>query len=165
VALTNTERQTRWREKHIVRRRTAQRIVNLLVRQSMTDEHVEQLAGLLATFFTREGNRILRRKLRQNEDKAARGDALWKQHLRTLKEQWLAEHPGCNAEDYDKLDDDMWSRLEAAVATEKEAWERDHPGEEYPMYADGINCGLSGREQTDMARWRRDRARRRARAK
>jgi len=38
MVLSNAEKQARWRERHIARRRDAQRIVNLLVRKHLTDE-------------------------------------------------------------------------------------------------------------------------------
>ena len=44
----------------------------------------------------------------------------------------------------------------ADIAAEKQAWERDHPGKEYPEH----ECGLSDREYIDRARWRRQRERR-----
>jgi hypothetical protein len=63
MALTNAEKQARWRERHIVKRRNVQRIVNLLVRRQLTDAHIEELAGLLYGLLSREGVRILRRHL------------------------------------------------------------------------------------------------------
>lgn len=170
MALTNAEKQARWREKHIVHRRTAQRFVNLLVRQNQTDEHIVEMADLLATFFNREGIRTLRRRLREvSEPDEGVYRKQRKEHARHFREMWLAEHPGCTAKDFNKLSGDErgeWRQAQqlAAVAAEKEDWERDHPGEVYPMFEDGYNCGLSGREQTDMDRWRRDRARRQRRA-
>jgi hypothetical protein len=63
MALTNAEKQARWRERHIVKRRSAQRIVNLLVRRQLTDVHIEELAGLLYGLLSREDVRLLRRHL------------------------------------------------------------------------------------------------------
>jgi len=41
MVLSNAEKQRAWRERHIWKRRTAHRIVNLLIRKQRTDKHVE----------------------------------------------------------------------------------------------------------------------------
>jgi hypothetical protein len=53
MALTNAEKQARWREKHIRRRRDADRVATLLVRTNWPDGHVEEIAGALRPFSTR----------------------------------------------------------------------------------------------------------------
>lgn len=42
MALTNAEKQARYGERHIGKRRNAQRIVNLLLRKHLTPEHTAQ---------------------------------------------------------------------------------------------------------------------------
>jgi len=64
----NREAQARWRERHIKQRRNAQRIANLLIRRKWPDGTIEELAGLLGMFLTREGARSLRRELRKLKD-------------------------------------------------------------------------------------------------
>ena len=38
MALTNAEKQRAWRERHIIKRRDAQRVANLLMRVRVTDK-------------------------------------------------------------------------------------------------------------------------------
>jgi hypothetical protein len=66
--LTNAETQARWRERHIEKRRRADRVANLLVRVKWPKGAVEELAEELNTFLTREGNRALRRRLKELAD-------------------------------------------------------------------------------------------------
>jgi hypothetical protein len=134
MVLSNSEKQARWRERHIAKRRNAQRIVSLLLRRDLTDEHIEQVANLLNSFLNPEGVRILRRRLREITE--FRPD-------NPPPRRW-------SAEDIATLE---------LLPTEREAWERDHPGEEYPEH----ECGLSDREYTDLNRWRRQRARKHTR--
>jgi hypothetical protein len=68
MVLTNAEKQARWRERHISKRRAAQRIVNLLVLKHLTDDQVEDIADLLVTFLNRQGVRTLRRRLREQTE-------------------------------------------------------------------------------------------------
>jgi hypothetical protein len=65
MALTNREKQARWRKRHIRERRAAQRIASLLIRRWGHDDHIDELAKLLSSFLTREGNRDLRRALKR----------------------------------------------------------------------------------------------------
>jgi hypothetical protein len=164
--LTNAETQARWRERHIEKRRRADRVANLLVRVKWPKGAVEELADLLSSFLTQEGIRALRRALKPatKEDNAASLRGIDKQ----WRDLWLRDHPGRTAADYNRLLRDNnsevmeWRRAwnERAHAATKAAWERDHPGEIYPEH----QCGLSDREYTDLARWRRQRERRQARA-
>ena len=164
MALTNAQNQARWRERNIEKRRRAQRIANRLVRKIETVKHVEEIAELLASFFNREGIRTLRRRLKElseSEDMAAHNEAFWKEQGRQRKELWLREHPGRTGKDYKLMGSDEmleWRKAKgrADIEAEKQAWERDHPGKEYPEH----ECGLSDREYTDRARWRRQRERR-----
>ena len=67
------EKQKNWRERHIERRRTVQRITSLLLRQTWSDAHLETLGGLLQQIMNREAARALRRALKppSNEEMAA----------------------------------------------------------------------------------------------
>jgi hypothetical protein len=161
MALTNAEKQARWRERHISKRRDAQRIVNLLVRKTVADQHVEQVAGLLKTLLNKSGVRILRRALKETTPKKM--DAFHRESERRFREEWLREHPGHTAAEYNRLlrkvDSEVWewrrAKGRAANEAEARAWERDHPGQEYPEY----ECSLTDREYADLARWRRQRQR------
>jgi hypothetical protein len=148
-----------------VARRRAQQVTNLLVRRRLTDRDVEGLADLLSMFLSRHGIRVLRRRLRVHADPTDKdrqaNAASWRAlHLRE-RDVWLAEHPGRKAKDYwDNLDGEVleWRSAGnmASLEPERQAWLADHPGEEHPEH----ECGLSGREYTDLARWRRQRERR-----
>jgi len=157
MAFTNAEKQARWRERHIAARRSAQRIANLLVRRKWPDGTIKELAVLLGMFLTREGVRSLRRELRalkeptKKERKAHEGA-----NAQSIQAAWLRDHPDKTIKDYRRLSgDELWHFLaasnDAALLAEKQAWERDHPGEEWPEHM----CGLSEREYTDYQRWRR----------
>jgi hypothetical protein len=158
MALSNAEKQARWRERHIDKRRRAQRMVNLLMRKQLTDEHVAAVAGLLAGFFNQTGIRTLRRELQRRADP----EAYWRQSQKVFRSAWLAAHPGRTGAEYDRLLRDQnsevweWRRAQGRAANEAEqkAWERDHPGEQYPEH----ECSLPDREYTDLERWRRQRA-------
>jgi len=170
MALSNAEKQARWRERHIGKRRNAQRIVNLLVRKHLADEHVIALAELLNMFFNRDGVRILRRRLKElaeerpgsaydrAQNKKATDDE------RHVRDWWLREHPGKTVKDYRRVPQgemEEWRQAKNrdALAVERLAWERDHPGKEFPEHM----CGLTDREYTDYARWKRQWHKRRRR--
>jgi hypothetical protein len=131
MALTNAQKQARWRERHIERRRTAQRLANLLMRKYVSHGQIEDVAAILYSFFNREDLRTLRRELRR-----------------------LGEKPN-----YDQYISASFAAEYAAAQNEREDWEREHPGQEYPE----LECSLSDREYTDLARWRRQRGRKHAR--
>ena len=50
--IRNRQAQARWRERHIAKRRRAQRIVNILVRKKWPEGTVKELARLLGQFLT-----------------------------------------------------------------------------------------------------------------
>jgi hypothetical protein len=109
MALTNTERQARWRERHIRERRLAQRLVNLLVRQRRDEEHIEEIAVILNQFLGGWGKETLRRK--------------------------LLDLTKVNPPEWGKRN----LALEVALhATERKAWKHDHPGVEYPEHECGL---------------------------
>jgi hypothetical protein len=173
MVLSNAEKQARWREKHIERRHRAQRIVNLLVRKTLTDEHVEQVANLLGGFFSRHGVRVLRRRLKALADPSAkdreeakkRNADYWRENERQWQAMWLREHPGRTRSEYNRLLNDdrgevwKWRRAKgtASLAAKRRDWERDHPGEEWQEHM----CGMTDREYTDYLRWEQQRARKR----
>jgi hypothetical protein len=86
-----------------------------------------------------------------------------------VRDLWLREHPGRTAAEYRRLMRDHngevweWRRAKgkASNVAEQRDWERDHPGEAYPCH----ECSLTGREFTDLERWRRQRKRRKAAAR
>jgi hypothetical protein len=155
MVLTNAEKQARWRERHIRKRREAQLIVNLLVRKRLTDADIGEIAGLLSGFFNRYGVTVLRRALKPLTPKQMAAHN--REHAKRLRDQWLREHPGRTVTEYNRLlgnyDSEVGDWL--AIEAEKQAFERDHPGQVYPEH----QCGLSGREYTDLQRWRRKRSR------
>jgi hypothetical protein len=168
MALSNAEKQARWRERHLAQRRNAQRIVNILVRKTLTDEHIEAVAVLLNTFLNRPGVRVLRRQLKAlsepSEQDMKQNAAHWREAVKHERDVWLREHPGKTAKDYRRMSEDdliEWrkAKVEVYYAAEQQAWERDHPGREMPVE----NCGMSDRDSTDLERWRRQRERKRKR--
>lgn len=158
----NRDAQARYRERHIGKRRTVQRVANILLRQKWTDAHFETLGGLLHLIMNREAIRALRRALREPTHEEM--DARWRKRENNTRALWLAEHPGRTAAEYNRLSLESrergldWRRAKGAAfnAAEREAWMRDHPGEEYPEHL----CGLSDREYTDYQRWLRQHERR-----
>jgi hypothetical protein len=109
MALTNTERQARWRERHIRERRLAQRLVNLLVRQHTDEKHIEEIAIILNQLLNRWGGRTLRRKLVDL--------------TKAKPPEWGKRNLALEVELH---------------ATEREAWKHDHPGVEYPEHECGL---------------------------
>ena len=65
----------------------------------------------------------------------------WEESERWFRDEWLREHPGRTAAEYRRLVKDdasevwEWRRAKggAHVEAERQAWERDHPGEECSM--------------------------------
>jgi hypothetical protein len=160
MALSNREKQQRWRERHIVRRREVQRIASLLLRRTWRDEHFEELGGLLQSMMNHTAIAALRRALkpRTSEEMAAINRASDKANEDAMQRLWLQEHPGRTAKDYRRQSGDsdsevwQWRRARGAAINEAEqqAWEADHPGRKFADH-----CGLSDREATDLERWRR----------
>jgi hypothetical protein len=161
MALSNREKQQRWRERHIAQRRSAQRVASLLMRRRWENEHFKELAGELRAIMNTAAIVALRRALKPigDEEMAAINRDMEKQS----QALWLREHPGRTAAEYRRLlrndASEVWNwrraKNKATIAAEQAAWERDHPGEEYPEH----ECGLSDRAYTDLWRWRRQRQR------
>jgi hypothetical protein len=160
MALSNAEKQARWRERHIKRRRDAQHVANLLTRRHWPDGDVEEIASALRVLLTSTGIAALRKALRNptpGERKARHNEA-----IRQERAAWLQEHPGKTAKNYKQAmatEVFEWRRTKAKgeVAAEQQAWKQDHPGKKFPEH----ECGLSDREYTDLQRWRRERQRKR----
>ena len=158
MTLNNREKQQRWRERHIARRRTAQRIAGLLVRQTWSDEHFGELGSLLQSLMNRTEIAALRRALRPKTN--AEMTAINHANEVAVRDLWLREHPGRTAKEYERLIDSEvreWRRAKgkAGIESEQQAWEADHPGKKYPEH----ECSLTDREYTDLARWRHKYAR------
>src|SRR5262249_47028488 len=76
---------------------------------------------------------------------------------------WLREHPGRTRVEYNRLlrddDSEVWewrqAKGRAINEVERQAWERDLPGEGFPKH----EGGPSDPEDPDPARWRRQRER------
>src|SRR5215472_3523973 len=115
MALSNAEKQARWRERHILKRRAALRIVNLLVRKHLADTHVEQIAALLNEFLNQHGVRSLRRALKPlTDEQIEQRNAAFREQL---EHDWLHGHPGMTAKDYRRLsttDVVKWQQTKAA---------------------------------------------------
>ena len=130
MALSNAEKQARWREKHIAERRDTQRLANLLMRKHVTREQIADVAAILKLFFNREGIRELRRALSRM--------------TKSRRDGSVDRYISASAADQCK-----------AMEDEQEDWEREFPGKPYPE----LECALSDREYTDLWRWRRQRGR------
>jgi hypothetical protein len=69
----NREAQARWRERHIRQRRTAQRVANLLVRRSWTDEHIREIAADPRAILPTRDIAALRRGAQAGDDERGPG--------------------------------------------------------------------------------------------
>src|SRR5215510_1914003 len=107
MVLSNAEKQRAWRERHIWKRRTAHRIVNLLIRKQRTDKHVEQIADLLTELLNRHDVRVLRRRLKLHADPTDKdrkeNAAYWHAQELLVRDAWLREHPGRTKAEYNRL--------------------------------------------------------------
>ena len=101
MTLTNAEKQARWREKHIQRRRDADRVATLLVRAKWPSGHVEEIAASLRPFFTTAGIAALRRALKPPNGEEMKAKAA--EHFRQWRALWLKEHPGKTAGDFKRV--------------------------------------------------------------
>src|SRR5215471_12320094 len=118
MALSNAEKQKNWRERHIERRRTVQRISGLLLRRTWSDEHFETLGGLLQQ--NREAARALRRALkpRTNEEM----EAIHRENEKGIQAWWLKEHPGRTRAEYNRLLRDIGGGRRGRPATTPSGW-------------------------------------------
>jgi len=159
----NREAQARWRERHIYKRRMVQRIGNILLRKTLADEHYNELADAMRAFMPTSAIAKLRRALKPITDKE--NAANLREGEKAWRELWLREHPDRTAAEYRRLlrndTSEVWdwrrAKGAASIEAERQAWERDHPGQKWSEHL----CGLPDREYTDYARWQRQRARKR----
>ena len=158
MALSNAEKQARWRERHAMKRNAVQRISKAILRRQWNDDTIAELASALRQVLTTSGIAALRRALKPETMKE--GLARQKEALRRELALWRREHPGKTAEDYWE-----WRKAngKADNLAERQAWERDHPGHEWPEHL----CGLSDAEYVQYDRWHKrwEKGRRPRRAK
>jgi hypothetical protein len=98
MALTNAEKQARWRERHAMKRYAVQRISKAILRRQWNDGTIAELASALRQVLTTSGIAALRRALKPETMKE--GLARQKEALRRELALWRREHPGKTAEDY-----------------------------------------------------------------
>jgi hypothetical protein len=116
MALTNAEKQRRWRAAHADRRRKVQRIATLLMRSRVTgrvhkvavgwyetniDEHFFQLAdATIDVLGTEKAISQLKSALWYflAQRQSARRNRNW--HERSGRERWLRDHPDKTVKDY-----------------------------------------------------------------
>jgi len=156
MALTNAEKQARWRERYAMKRYAVQRISKAILRRQWNDDTIAELASALRQVLTTSGIAALRRALKPETMKE--GLAREKEALRRELALWRREHPGKTAEDYWE-----WRKAngKAGNLAERQAWERDHPGHEWPEHL----CGLSDADYVRYQRWRKGRRPRRAKGR
>jgi hypothetical protein len=91
--------------------------------------------------------------------------AIHKEAFRQEQVEWLREHPGKDRQGLstavDRRPDGVGCAKEPGLAAERQAWERDHPGEQYPEHL----CGLSDADYVRYQRWRKGRRPRRAKGR
>jgi hypothetical protein len=151
MAMTNAEKQARWREKHIQRRRYADRVATLLVRTNWPEGHVEEIAAALRDFFSTAGIAALRKALKPMTEKET--EAFFAGGYRRDRALWIKEHPGKKFSTR-KLLEWRGSKAKQEFAAERAEWEHDHPGQEYSFPKH------DQRKFTDLERWERQRERR-----
>src|SRR5262245_3216466 len=152
MAFTNAEKQARWRERHAWKRYAVQQVCKVLLREQGTDQTIKELANALRGVLNLSSIAALRRALKpttMKEDLAAQTET-----FRQWQALWLREHPGKTAKDYRRLintDVEKWQRAKAEAynAAERQAWERDHPGQQWPEFL----CGLSDADRVQYQRW------------
>jgi hypothetical protein len=150
MALSNAEKQARWRERHAIKRYAVQRISNAILH--WTDNSIAELADALTSVLNTSGIAALRRALKPTTPKEM--EAIHKEAFRQEQALWLREHPGKTAKDFRRLSTEdlrAWRapKNRAYLAAEWQAWERDHPGEQYPEHL----CGLSDADYVRYQRW------------
>jgi hypothetical protein len=151
MALTNAEKQARWRERHAMKRYAVQRISKAILRRQSSDDTIPELASALRSVLNMAGIVALRRALKPTTPKEMK--AVHKEAFRQEQVERLREHPGKTAKDFRRLSTEdlmAWRapKNRAYLAAERQAWERDHPGEQSPEHL----CGLS---DADYVRYQR----------
>jgi len=165
MALTNAEKQARWRERHAMKRHAVQRISKAILRRQWSDDTIPEIASALRSVLNTAGIVALRRALKPTTPKEMK--AVHKEAFRQEQVEWLREHPGKTAKDFRRLstgDLMAWRapKNRAYLAAERQAWERDHPGEQYPEHLCGLSDADYVRYQRWEERWKKGRRRRRA---
>ena len=150
MALTNAEKQARWRERYAMKRYAVQRISKAILRRQWNDDTIAELASALRQVLTTSG---IASGAQAGDDERGPGPREGGSPPR-----WRREHPGKTAEDYWE-----WRKAngKADNLAERQAWERDHPGEQYPEHL----CGLSDADYVRYQRWRKGRRPRRAKGR
>jgi len=152
MALSNAEKQARWREKHAANRDVVRRVTAILLRQTLSEADVTKLGHILRSVLNSHGVRWLRKALKPTTPKEM--EAIHKKALREEQALWLRDHPGKTAKDFRRLSYEeiaQWRKpwSEAYLAAERQAWERDHPVEQYPEHL----CSLSDANYVRYRRW------------
>ena len=165
MALTNAEKQARWRERLAMKRYAMQRISKAILRRQWSDDTIPELASALRSVLNTAGIVALRRALKPTTPKEMK--AVHKEAFRQEQVEWLREHPGKTAKDFRRLsiEDLMAWRVpknRAYLAAARQVWERDHPGEHYPEHLCGLSDADYVRYQRWEERWRKGRRPRRA---
>jgi hypothetical protein len=86
------------------------------VRKHLSNEHVEEMAGLLRSFLNREGVRTLRRRLHELVEPNLKQD-IEEQYVRQLRADqdmranWLREHPSRTGAEFGRLVKDEASEV------------------------------------------------------
>jgi len=152
MALTNAEKQARWRERHAMKRHAVQRISKAILRRQWSDDTIPELASALRSVLNTAGIVALRRAIKPTTPEEMK--TVHEEAFRQEQVEWLREHPGKTAKDFRRLSTEdlmAWRapKNRAYLAAERQAWERDHPGHEWPEHP----CGLSGAEYVQYDRW------------
>jgi hypothetical protein len=103
MALSNAEKQARWRKRHADRRRKVTRITGLLMRQRLTNEHIAELAQCILLVVKRRRGKALHRELSvalQFMTQMAEDHAKHVEQERCRRDDWLAAHPGMTVKDF-----------------------------------------------------------------
>jgi hypothetical protein len=69
MALTNAEKQARWRERHAMKRYAVQRISKAILRRQWSDDTIPELASALRSVLNTAGIVALRRALKPTTPK------------------------------------------------------------------------------------------------
>jgi hypothetical protein len=106
-----------------------QRISKAILRRQWSDGTIPELASALRSVLNTAG------ALKPTTPKEMK--AIHKEAFRQKQVEWLREHPGKTAKDFRRLSTEdlmAWRapKNRAYLAAERQAWERDHPGEQYP---------------------------------
>jgi hypothetical protein len=113
----NRQAQRRYCERHIMRRRIVQRIVNILLRRSWSGERFEMLGALLDQLMNRQALRSLRRALRETRRPTPKEQAAqWREQEKRWRELWLRTHSGKTDKDFRALSDDEYWAFRRAQA-------------------------------------------------